>query len=70
MSNVALLETVASLRMRVYYLEAALDEIRIIARSVLPSEEVIADHQAHWNRNELYQIAKKAESALKGEAEK
>ena len=56
-----------ALQARVEALEAALVEIRLIARSVLPSEEVIADHQAHWNRNELYQIAKKADRALKGE---
>ena len=60
----------AGLQSRVTALEAVLDEIRLIARSVLPSEEVIADHQAHWNGKEMYQIAKKAESALKGEVQK
>jgi hypothetical protein len=62
----ALIENV-DLRAQVAALQTALDEIRLIARSVLPSEEIISDHQAHWNGKELYQIAKKAESALKGE---
>ena len=56
-----------ALQARIAALETALDEIRLIARSVLPSEEVIADHQKHWNGKEMYQIAKKAESALNGE---
>lgn len=55
------------LQARIAALEAALDEIRLIAIGEI---EIMSDRQKRWNGKELYQIAKKAESALKGEAEK
>ena len=53
-----------ALQLRTDALEAALDEIRLIA---LGEIEIMSDRQKHWNGKELYQIAKKAESALNGE---
>ena len=47
---------------RIAALEAALDEIRLIAIGEI---EIMSDRQKRWNGKELYQIAKKAESALK-----
>lgn len=53
-----------ALRARVEALEAALDEIRLIAIGEI---EIMSDRQKRWNGKELYQIAKKAEAALNGE---